>query len=51
MMLVVALHESAFGPFLSFAALRRDVGNVMESGPNAHIAASRSLRWSSMKGV
>jgi hypothetical protein len=32
-----------FWPFLPFAALRRDVGSVMESGPNAHIAASRSL--------
>jgi hypothetical protein len=34
---------SANGPFLPFAALRRDVGSVTESGPNAHIAASRNL--------
>jgi len=40
---IAAMHESESGPFLPFGALRRDVGNVMESGPNAHIAASRSL--------
>jgi hypothetical protein len=35
-----ALRMSPCGPFLPFAALRRDVGSVMASGPNAHVAAS-----------
>jgi hypothetical protein len=42
---------SFIGPFLPFAELRRDVGSVMESGPKAQIAGSRSLRWPSMKGA
>ena len=37
-----ALHESAFGPKLPLAALRRNVGKSRKSGPNANFDSGRA---------